>query len=331
MHCASCVLLIENEVGALPGVTRVTANLASRTADVTGDFGDKDAAALAKEFSAPVAEHGYSLTVESAASGRTPGNLGEFRVALPLAAAVIAAFLLLQKAGLVNLIGGGNVTYGTAFAIGIVASLSTCLAVVGGLVLSVSASYAKHGDAVRPHVLFHASRLFAFFLLGGAIGAAGAAIPLGPAGMTALSLTSGLVMLALGLQLLDLFDWSARLLPVMPKALSRRAMSATRHRHVLAPVIAGTATFFLPCGFTQSMQFVTLSSGGFLRGGLLMLAFALGTLPVLALISAGASKARNMPSRGLVFKTAGLLVIAFAAFNLYNVAAAEGLVPPLAL
>jgi hypothetical protein len=43
-------------------------------------------------------------------------------------------FLFLQKIGLVNLVGGGQVTYGTAFVIGIIASLSTCMAVVGGLV-----------------------------------------------------------------------------------------------------------------------------------------------------------------------------------------------------
>ncbi|MBP6911491.1 sulfite exporter TauE/SafE family protein [Patescibacteria group bacterium] len=47
----------------------------------------------------------------------------------------------------------------------------------------------------------------------------------------------------------------------------------------------GIGTFFLPCGFTQSMQVYTLSTGSFLAGGLTMLSFALGTLPMLLLLS----------------------------------------------
>lgn len=55
------------------------------------------------------------------------------------------------------------------------------------------------------------------------------------------------------------------------------------------PLIVGFATFFLPCGFTQSMQVAALSSGSFASGLAIMLAFALGTLPMLALLSFGSA------------------------------------------
>ncbi len=61
--------------------------------------------------------------------------------------------------GIVNLVDGSNVTYGTAFTIGIIASLSTCMAVVGGLVLSMSTTFAKTGDRVKPQMMFHVGRL----------------------------------------------------------------------------------------------------------------------------------------------------------------------------
>ena len=67
---------------------------------------------------------------------------------MPVAVAFGVGFVLLQKAGIVNLVQTGTVTYGTAFVVGIIASLSTCMAVVGGLVLSMSATFAKEGDRV---------------------------------------------------------------------------------------------------------------------------------------------------------------------------------------
>src|SRR3989344_4417651 len=66
-------------------------------------------------------------------------SLKNFRVALPVAGAFIVLFIILQKLGIVNLITSSNVGYGTAFVIGLIASVSTCMAVVGGLVLSMSA------------------------------------------------------------------------------------------------------------------------------------------------------------------------------------------------
>ena len=54
--------------------------------------------------------------------------------------------------------------YGLVFGLGLVASVSTCMAVVGGLVLSMSANFAKEGDKFRPQVLFHLGRLVSFFI-----------------------------------------------------------------------------------------------------------------------------------------------------------------------
>ena len=195
--------------------------------------------------------------------------------------------------------------------------------------LSMSASFAKGGDKVRPQVLFHIGRLASFFVLGGVIGALGSAFALGKFGTFALSLVVGLVMLALGLNLLDTFHWAKRLTPTLPKAFSKHAFNASKINHTLTPLLVGAATFFLPCGFTQSMQVYTLSTGSFLSGALTMGIFALGTLPVLALLSFSSLAIHKKINSGIFFKSAGLVVILFAVFNIINSLAVIGLIPSI--
>ncbi len=94
-------------------------------------------------------------------------------------------------------------------------------------------------------------------------------------------------------------------------------------------VLLGVSTFFLPCGFTQSMQFYALTTGSFISGALTMFVFSLGTLPVLSLISFASVKFSKNFKSGLFFKTAGFIVIFFAIFNLLSAFVAIGLIGPI--
>lgn len=326
MHCASCEILTESELRDIPGVIKAKSNLASLSVEVEGDFGDKTPEQVAEALSIPLKPHGYSLSLERTAHN---ARWHEFKTAIPVALGFVALFVLLQKMGIVNLVGSGSVTYGTAFVIGIIASLSTCMAVVGGLLLSMSATFAKEGDKVRPQLMFHAGRIVSFFILGGVIGALGSAFTLSTGASFVLSLGIALVMLVLGINLLDVFPWAKKLQLSMPKFIGAHAHGVSKWNHTLTPLVVGVATFFLPCGFTQSMQFYTLTTGGFLPGALTMLSFALGTLPVLALISFSSLSIHNSTKAGLFFKSAGLIVIMFALFNLINSFAAIGVIPPV--
>lgn len=324
MHCNACVVLTESELSGHPKVSSAKSSLNSRTVEVCGDFGDMSLDEIAKELTTLLSQHKLSTEQE-----KKVVSWGEFRIAIPIALAFAFLFVLLQKLGIVNLVGAGNVTLGTAFVIGIIASLSTCMAVVGGLVLSMSATFAREGDKVRPQIYFHIGRIVSFFILGGVIGALGSAFVLGRTGTFVLGLLIGLVMLALGINLLDIFHWSKRLTPSMPKFMGKHVLNVTKLNHSLTPVLVGIATFFLPCGFTQSMQLYTLTTGSFFAGATTMLAFALGTLPVLALISFSSFSIRNSSKSGVFFKSAGLVVILFALFNLINALVVVGVISPV--
>jgi sulfite exporter TauE/SafE len=60
-----------------------------------------------------------------------------------------------------------------------------------------------------------------------------------------------------------------------------------------------------------------------------MFIFALGTLPVLALLSFSSLAISKKQDRSVFFKTAGLVVLFFGLFNLLNSFVAIGWLPPL--
>ncbi len=326
MHCSACPVLIKSELEDIPEVSSATASLSRNDVEVTGDFGDKTREHVARDLTEVIKVHGYSLSLEAQKHVTT---WSDFAMALPIAAAFIALFVLMQKIGLVNLVTTSHVTYGTAFVIGLIASVSTCMAVVGGLVLSMSANFAKEGDKVRPQVLFHIGRLVSFFVLGGVIGLLGSSFALGATGTFVLSLIVAAILLILGINLLDVFPAMKKWQPTLPSALGVRINKLKEMNHSLTPALLGIATFFLPCGFTQSMQIYSLTTGSFWTGAFTMSAFALGTLPVLSLLSFSSLAIHKKAQSGMFFKTAGLIVIFFALFNLSSALAAAGIINPL--
>ncbi|MDP2705726.1 MAG: sulfite exporter TauE/SafE family protein [bacterium] len=325
LRCQSCVALIEEKISAAGGVVSVKVSLSRQQAELVGDLGD-DHEKIISELSALIESHGYRLSLQPI---QPKISWQEFSIALPLAAILLAGFWGLQKSGWLDFFSGAGVNYGTALLVGLIASVSTCLAVVGGLILSLSASHARNNGSQRLPLLFHFGRLIGFFALGGLIGLLGKFWQLDPISNLVLNGVVFAVMVILGINLLDVFPVLKNWQPRLPKIFSRGISAANQKVSWVGAFLIGVATFFLPCGFTQSMQLFALTTGSFWQGGLTMLVFALGTLPVLALLSFGSLSLAQSPKRGLFFKTAGLIVVVLAIFNFLNVLAANGFIPPI--
>ena len=326
MHCKACELMTESELKEFPYISQVKASLKSSLVEISGNFGDKSSEEVALELNKVLEKHHYTLSAEKVEHEK---KWKDFYYAIPITLVFVLLYVFLQKIGLVNLVSGNKVSYGTAFLVGIIASLSSCMAVVGGLLLSMSATFAKGGDRVRPQIMFHLGRIVSFFILGGVIGAIGSAFTLSTTATFVLGFIIAIIMLIMGINLLDVFPWAKKLQPGMPKFLSRHALGVSKLNHTLTPMLVGVATFFLPCGFTQSMQLYTLTTGSFAVGALTMLSFALGTLPILALLSFSSFSIGDGAKKSIFFKTAGLIVILFAIFNLMNALVAIGAIPPI--
>ena len=190
-----------------------------------------------------------------------------------------------------------TMSYGLVFVIGLVASVSSCIAVTGGLLVAVAAKYNETTASltpmqrIKPHVYFNVGRILSYTLFGGAIGALGSALTLSPEITGVLTLIASAVMILLGLQMLKLLPALTRFLPTMPKAFGHFVHDLADRDANGGAFALGAATFFLPCGFTQALQLYVLAKGSFTVGALTMLAFALGTLPALLSLSAMSSLA----------------------------------------
>ena len=211
--------------------------------------------------------------------------------------------------------------YGLVFMIGLVASVSSCIAVTGGLLVAVAAKYNEAAgeltpaQRIKPHLYFNAGRILSYTALGGAIGALGSALTLSPEINGILTIAASVVMILLGLQMLRLLPALTRLLPTMPKAFGHYIHDLAERDARGGAFVLGAATFFLPCGFTQALQLYVLAKASFAVGALTMLAFSLGTLPALLSLSAMSTFASGAIQRHFL-KFAGAAVIVLGIANI---------------
>ncbi len=321
-HCASCKILIEDMLKEQDFVQYVRVDLKKETLEIKTN-GNQTPEELANILTSKIQSNGYVVSIEKADRKKQSGDV--IWRALPIGLGLLALFFLLQKSGILNIGIGGQITPITSFIIGLIASVSSCLAIVGGLVLSLSAKISQDNVSdTKTFVLFHSGRLVSFAVLGGVLGAIGSAIGINFTLTAILGLLASLVMLLLGFNLVGVFEKNKVALPLGIFNFFRKIEHKT-----LTPLILGFATFFLPCGFTQSMQVSALSSGSFMSGLIIMFAFALGTLPMLAFLSFGSASFAHGKYAPLFFKSAGIVVIGLGLFALLSGLAGLGIINPI--
>lgn len=325
MHCAACELTIEKNLCNVPGVENVDAKLGSKKVFVEYS-GDESIENIVPKLSHEVEDNGYKIVLPLEKKKNT-FNLKEYLYGAAAAAVLILIYLGIERLGLLSFGTGFELNFLTAFFIGILASLSTCAAVVGGIVLSISAEAAKQGKAKTALLSFHLSRIVSFALLGFALGLLGQSLTSNP-NFNLIDVTFwmktllAVVLFLLAINLLDIFPNIAKYQFRTPKNISKKLMNFDRFPPQIIPAVAGFVSFFLPCGFTQSIQLSALVSADPVRAMTLLFAFALGTFPILALISFASTNIAKSLQSGIFYKMAGFLILALAfseAFVAYRI------------
>lgn len=322
-HCASCKILIE-DILQEHGFKSPQVDLKKETVQFEIDE-NVDGKVLVQNINALLKENNYEVSLEKNAIPHSKLNGETLLLAIPMGITLLALFFLIQVTGILDIGIGGDVSPVTSFLIGLVASVSSCLAIVGGLVLSLSATVSQDNIPDRmPITLFHGGRIIGFAILGGILGLLGQSIGMSFTLSSILGILSALIMLVLGLNLMGVLSKN---LVTLPTGIFRGVQSLEQTR--FAPVLLGAGTFFLPCGFTQSMQVAALSSGSWMSGSLIMLFFSLGTLPVLATLSFGSISLGKGKYADAFFATSGVVVIGLGVFALLSGLAGLGVISPV--
>jgi len=317
MTCVSCERRITKALTKLPGVVSASASARKGSASLV-TTGQVSRASI----DAAIVATGYRV-------GGSPWLNRDPIVWRSAGMAAIFVAVLVWLLGAGDLAGRfGDLSKGgllLVLALGLAAGASTCMAMVGGIILAISANTAGHSEAsgtvarsaaLRVNLLFQAGRIAGFGLLGVALGALGKRAALPQSLTVALMIAVAVTMLLVGLRLTELSPRVAGWSPTIPASIGDRLglTGGAPARRNAGVALAGAATFFLPCGFTQAVQLYAFSTGSPTSAGLIMATFAIGTSPAL-LALAGAPTMVTGPRRTAVLRALGVVVIGFAVIN----------------
>jgi len=319
MHCPACELLIERYLYKEPGVLSVKASLKDKTVIIKTKTSLNRQQFLTK-YNRVLAKNGYQLR-ESDNSLINYDRQTVVNATIILATLGILVYFLNSSQLLAGFNLQANSSLVAFFGFGIVAGFSTCAALVGGLMLSLSQQWQKiysNGSFIQksqPFILFNLGRLLSFVVFGAILGLLGSAFQLSLTASAVVTIIVSLIIVVLGLQMLGV-KFAHHLRLQIPSKLSEKLSDDSRFQGQYMPFLAGAGTFFLPCGFTLIAQMLTLSTGSWWLSSMMMLFFALGTLPSLALLSFTSVRWQNHTVFGPTFNlVTGLLVIILGLYN----------------
>ncbi|QTF58571.1 sulfite exporter TauE/SafE family protein [Stutzerimonas frequens] len=210
---------------------------------------------------------------------------------------------LLLSAWVLGLLGGGH-----------------CLGMCGGLMGALTMAIPPEQRARRLRLLFayNLGRVLSYALAGFLIGLAGWAVAKSPAAMT-LRVIAALLLISMGLYLAGWWSGLTRV-EALGRGLWRhiqpvasRLMPVTS---VSRALILGALWGWLPCGLVYSTLLWSASQGDALDSAMLMLAFGIGTWPVLLATGLAAERLTTLLRKRGVRVAGGIMVILFGIWTM---------------
>jgi len=206
-----------------------------------------------------------------------------------------------------------------AFVTGLLGS-AHCFGMCAGMsgLFAVNASVASLRSQIPLAIAYNVGRVLSYALLGVVVAVLGRTVVSAiPTIAAPVRLASGLLIVIVGLQVA--FGW--RFLAPLEKAGARiwdRIAPAAKN---LLPVTSipkslglGLLWGWLPCGLVYSVLLLAATTASSVQGGLVMLAFGLGTMPAMIATGISASRLSQFMSRKRL--GAGLLIVLLGALTL---------------
>jgi sulfite exporter TauE/SafE/copper chaperone CopZ len=329
MHCASCDILVKMKLGEMKNIIDVAPDFAKKQAVIT----HKDQLSLA-EINSVLCEYGYSVSSVAGAI-KTDANLekvygptnntNNLQETLGIAAILAIVYFFAKQSGILpdNLTGAGT-SIGGAFILGLIASVSTCMATTGALFTSFVNKQVKT-NTLQVALLFMLGRVVSYGVFGYILGLFGSLflgiVHLG----SSFSFVIAIILVLVGLDMLQIISLHGVLsrIPGGKLILALQEKKYASNRVGVIAAILGGLTYLLPCGFTLSTQAYALSLGNPLQSSLLMIAFALGTLPALGFVTI-LSHLRTLSIYQYFLKVVAILIVGVGLSYMVNTAQLYG-------
>lgn len=289
MTCTSCEMRIENKLKKMEGIVEVKAIYSSSNVYVTYDANITGLDLIIEtieKLDYKVKNKPINQTVTTKIENKkASSDKMSINQLIGIGIILFALYVIINNTIGFNFIPqvNQNMGYGILFVIGLITSLH-CVAMCGGINLSQCVTYKQaEGETskvakLKPSLMYNAGRVVAYTIIGGIVGTLGSAISFSGTAKGIVSILSGVFMVIMGLNMLNIFPWLRKLNPHMPKIFGNRIHN-NNGKH--GPFYVGLLNGLMPCGPLQAMQIYALGTGSFFAGALSMFLFSLGTVPLM--------------------------------------------------
>lgn len=268
MICRSCVSEVEDLLLHTRGVTDAKVSYRKASAQIEYDPALVQPEALEKRLSD---------------SGYVPGGRGRGVLALDAVCLLLTGLLvwLLMDSGAHSSPElSAQASFGAVFLVGLLSS-PHCLGMCGGILLGAST---QHPSSVKASLAYNGGRILAYTGIGAIFGALGTAISYSLSVKSMVFTMVGLTVTLIGANQWGFLPGLRALLP--EQGTFCRLPAAARRRYAGRPLVIGLLTGLMPCGSLYAMWLHAVSQGSAAGGAVSMLAFALGTAPLMLLFGA---------------------------------------------
>jgi sulfite exporter TauE/SafE len=181
----------------------------------------------------------------------------------------------------------------------------SCFAIQGGLLASSFTPGDKRNW--QKTIAFIGSKAVAYAFLGAILGMVGSVFALTPKIQAILQIIIAVFLLGTAARLLNLHPIFRYFSLQPPSSFYRLAKKSTKLQGFISPILLGFFALLLPCGVTQAMMLLALSTGSPALGAGIMFAFVIGTSPVF--FTLGLAAAEIFKRKSLTVIAAGVIAI----------------------
>ncbi len=188
-----------------------------------------------------------------------------------------------------------------------------CLGMCGPLAIYLSTSAPVGTNQLHRQLVFSIGRIFTYSFCGALAGFGGAWITTRTSGFVAsqslLAIFAGVLLVGMGLVTAGIVPRPmVRLLGGIPCGMTSGLKTFLTAPGWSGPLLAGLFTGFIPCGLVYAFLLKAGSTGNLWQGMLTMLAFGLGTVPLMVAVGYG-GQFLSVVSRGQIFRVAAWCIV----------------------